>query len=313
MCFTNEELFKGASTTLGAIAANPRFVSEQTYRNIRSLIVIVADLTAVSRVSSWLRRPFAGYFALVIVMAVTYGAVRLARDGATVVFVVGSILLVIATVFVLPKARYMPPFIPILVLAATFYGTRARRAFGASEGDRSGGPTAGGGVRPLFARVAIPLCLVLFSNGATRWLNLIGAVAGDARQGTVTGLESRTVSMKRAFPLLDARVQGCKGVLSFEHTFVGAFLNVPLDRVYDIWEIPPFGRLGDSGYRGLRPDRIDCVLVSDELATSVTMGTNNQIRYQNYIKPYVEQLKTLGATTYEIPRFGTAIILPKSS
>ena len=89
-------------------------------------------------------------------------------------------------------------------------------------------------------------------------------------------------------------------------------MNVPLDRVYDVWEIPPFGQLGESVYDGLRPDRVDCVLVSDSLTTVVGYATNCQIRYQNYVKPYVEQLQDVGARTYEIQGFGKAVILPKS-
>ena len=99
--------------------------------------------------------------------------------------------------------------------------------------------------------------------------------------------------------------------MSLEPTFFGAFLDIPQSRVYAVWEIPPFGHLHSSPYKGLNPDRIDCVLVSTNLATGIGMATNYQIRYQNFIKPYVDQLISYGAVQYEIPFYGHAIVLQK--
>ena len=62
----------------------------------------------------------------------------------------------------------------------------------------------------------------------------------------------------------------------------------------------------------LRPERIACVLVSEQLATTVGNATNVQIRYDNHIEPYVEQLKAMGADVYDIERYGQAIILKDS-
>ena len=39
--------------------------------------------------------------------------------------------------------------------------------------------------------------------------------------------------------------------------------------------------LNDSEYNGLRPDRIDCLLISNNLATNTGASTNFQIRYEN--------------------------------
>lgn len=172
------------------------------------------------------------------------------------------------------------------------------------------------------ACLAVPVALAFLSTGASRWAILMQSIGRDLSRGEIRVLENRgTVAfqpqvpqpdMKASFRQLQSLVRECKGVISYEHNFVAGFINVPLDRVYDVWEIPPFGRLDNSDYNGLRPDRIDCVLVSSELATGIGEGTNFQIRYLNYIKPYAEQLQDMGAKAYEIPKFGKAIALAGS-
>jgi hypothetical protein len=155
--------------------------------------------------------------------------------------------------------------------------------------------------------------LVLFSSGVSKWSGLIGNVIGDYRQDTIRVLEKReSTSLRASFDELAPLIERCNGVMSLEPTFIGAFTDIPLDRIYDIWEIPPFGRLGDSEYDGLRPDRIDCVLVSAHFATTIGHSTNVQIRYDNHVAPYVEQLKEMGAAVYDIERYGQAIILEDS-
>jgi len=78
-----------------------------------------------------------------------------------------------------------------------------------------------------------------------------------------------------------------------------------------MWEIPPFGSYANNqaSYNGLSPERVDCLLISDALASNVGMGTNIQMRYQNYILPYVETLGRLGAKRIELTDFGYAIVL----
>ncbi len=152
--------------------------------------------------------------------------------------------------------------------------------------------------------------LILFSNGISKWTVLAGDVIEDYREGNMHVLESRDlISMKASFEKVHSLLQGCNGVLALEHTFVAAFMDIPSERVYDIWEIPPFGRLGESEYDGLRPSRIDCVLVSDRLPTAIGHATNIQLRYDGYIEPYVKQLKTMGAEVHYVDRFGQIIVL----
>ena len=121
-------------------------------------------------------------------------------------------------------------------------------------------------------------------------------------------MESKEYSIKAAYPELLKVTNGCKGILSLESLFFGAFTALPLNKIYSPWEIPPFGSLHDSSYEGLNPDRIDCVLISSDLATGVGAGTNIQIRYQNFVKPYINNLRSIGAITYDIDGFGQVVV-----
>lgn len=157
--------------------------------------------------------------------------------------------------------------------------------------------------------LALPLFLILLSTGVFQWKTQISEVI---HQREIRVMENYPYSMKASYERLNSLIHDGDGVLALESTFIGAFMDVPLVKVYDVWEIPPFGHLGDPAYDGLRPDRINVIFISHALAAEVGAATNIQIRYQNYIKPYIEKLQLMGATTYEITGFGQAVILPKN-
>jgi len=92
----------------------------------------------------------------------------------------------------------------------------------------------------------------------------------------------------------------------------GAFSKLPREKIYDIWEIPPYGTLDKSDYSGLTPERIDCLLISEGLQTRTGLATNIRVRYQNYIKPYMHELLRMGALSIEILGYGRAVILKSS-
>ncbi len=117
--------------------------------------------------------------------------------------------------------------------------------------------------------------------------------------------------MKASFNELEGAIKQKNGVLSLEHTFFGAFTDMPLKNIYDVWEIPPFGRLGQPGYNGLTSKRVDCVLVSHELSTGIGCATNHQIRYQNHIKPFINQMISSGASYQVIPQYGYVVFFTK--
>ncbi|MEI6152937.1 MAG: hypothetical protein WCQ90_02505 [Deltaproteobacteria bacterium] len=160
--------------------------------------------------------------------------------------------------------------------------------------------------------LALPtiVLLIIFSQiNVLGWADIVRNAINDVGRGRLHLLEQRDGSLKAAMPALTTIIQGCRGIMSYESTFLGAFLNIPQSRVYAISEIPPFGQLGQSVYNGLNPDRIDCVIVDTNLTSREGCGTTIQSRYQNYIRPYVDQLTSYGAIRYDIPSYGYAIVL----
>ena len=151
--------------------------------------------------------------------------------------------------------------------------------------------------------------IIIFSSTQLfEWAKLFYKIENNIKNNNWQVMESKEYSTKAAYPELLKVTNGCKGILSLESLFLGAFTAVPLNKIYSPWEIPPFGSLHDSSYTGLNPDRIDCVLISSDLATGVGAGTNIQIRYQNFVKPYVDNLRSIGAITYDIDGFGQAVV-----
>ena len=98
--------------------------------------------------------------------------------------------------------------------------------------------------------------------------------------------------------------------MSVENLFLGTFVNKDIN-YYSVFEIPPFGNLSnnDNSYNGLNLNRINCIFVSNQLDVMVGAGTNVELRYKNYIKPYINRLIKNGAIKYIVPNYGTAYVL----
>jgi len=137
----------------------------------------------------------------------------------------------------------------------------------------------------------------------------MGELARDIQKKELRILEKRPFSEKAAFSSLNKLSQGCHGIVSLEHMFLGAYADVPQSKLIDVWEIPPFGQLGDSEYNGLTAERVNCVFISNELANGTGFATNFRIRYENYIQPYAQQLEADGASVYDIQEYGRAYIM----
>ncbi|MFA5147142.1 MAG: hypothetical protein WC515_07200 [Candidatus Omnitrophota bacterium] len=297
--FTNHELFGGATDMLGAVFANPGFVARQLAENIKGAFCTIASLTMLppfyySKPSGhlWLFYSAAGAVTVPLLGLILYGAVRASRDDGMRLFLAGNILLLLSHALSSPSAHYMGAVIPVFILGASWYGNLFR------------------GVSTRYGHLILPLLLIFFSNGPIHWSKITGDLAEDVRHRDVRIMETRPYSIGASFRTLEELARPAKGIMALESAFIGAFMSVPLDRVYDIWEIPPFGRFGSSDYNGLRPDRIDRVFVSHRLATDTGKGTNMQIRYDNYILPYTEALSAEGAHIYDIEKFGKAYIMP---
>ena len=160
------------------------------------------------------------------------------------------------------------------------------------------------------------ILIILFSSGISTWSGIFGDILSDYKTSDMDILRNQeeATSMKSSFQDIENIIADCHGIMSLESTFIAAFMDIPIKYVYDIWEIPPFGEHGKiTDYDGLRPDRINCLLISDHLVRSIGKATNSQLRYDNYILPYANKLKQMGATIYEIRNYGQAVILNKES
>lgn len=312
--FTNQELFKGADTMIGAIRANPRFVIAQTARNIKTAVGLAVNFTLLPHI--YKRFSFLGQsyyiialiFMLSLISFVLYGVFRACKSRDMVLFFIANIFLIGTTIISFPKERYMHPLIPILILGAFWWGEKIRNIFIGLGGSSKIAKR----LFTISGHLIIPAFLIFLSNGpltGATWQTAIGDIVGDIRRNEVSVMERRPYSLKASFKSLQHLIKDCNGILTLENRYLVAFMDIPDDKVYDIWEIPPFGHLGDSSYDGLYPDRIDCVLVSHTLATAIGSATNVQLRYQNYIKPYTEQLKSKGAKVHNIEKYGEAIVL----
>jgi len=188
----------------------------------------------------------------------------------------------------------MYPLIPVLVLSACWWARQLQNVRALS----------------VCRQAVTPIMLILFSNGLVSLGAMAADIAKDLRTDNVRVLESRPYSMKASLGSVEPLIQNCQGILSGEHAFFAAFTKLPFNKFYDIWEIPP---IKTSDYDGLRPERIDCVLLYPGFSTDVGMGTNQLVRYENYIKPYVRRLLDSGARVYDLEKYGQVIILDKGT
>jgi len=312
--FTNQELFNGAKTMKDAIFANPGFVVTQLFRNVKTAIGITVNFTLLPYV--YKSFSFLGPFYNIIVLSfivsflyfIIWGIFRICNNSLLALFFAGNFFLIGTTLLTVPKERYMQPLIPILILSAFWWGSKMRNTL-----RRFGSQTRF--AKQLFSMgsyLTIPIFLILFSNGPLTggtWQAVIADIAGDIRGNKVKVMERRPYSLKASFKSLQPIVQSSDGILTLDNRYLVAFMDISSEKVFDIWEIPPFGSFNDSVYNGLRPDRIDCVLVSNGLVTAGGGATNAQIRYDNYIVPYVKYLKKRGAKVHHIEKYGEAVVL----
>ena len=66
--------------------------------------------------------------------------------------------------------------------------------------------------------------------------------------------------------------------------------------------------LSDTIYQGLNLKRIDCVFVSNTLKKGNSKGTNIYLSYNNYIKPFINEMLDKDARKIDIKNFGEAYV-----
>lgn len=311
--FTNQEVFHGASDNLSAFAANPSFIIRHAGLNILRSIPVIANMTLLPLGIP--NGPVKEFMELVIIAAVIFGAYKSSNERLMMPFVTANLLLIIIAVLLDIHPRYLFPLIPILSLSGWWYGRCICQIL--SDGSGKIHPNLFIILRPFLSIIPI-VFILLFTVSSNNyqnifgsqnlWLQITATLANDIRQDDIHMLTYRyaesPVSMTVSLAQIAKEVKNCKGILSYESQYLADFTDIPINRFYDIWEIPPFGHLGDSVYNGLTPSRVDCVLVSYDLEKALGSGTNAMMRYEAYIKPYVQELVKLGASVITIDHYG---------
>lgn len=316
---THKEAFGDAGdSALRAVLANPKLVFSHIWRNARALPLIAIELTELR----WINRGPRLIRALnpLILLVILLCALRLAASGprpaedgtrappgaeadpSLFIFVLGSALMTASTVLAWHKDRYVFPLVPVFILAAAF----CARFLAARIPSRLK-PSLRGAV----AAAVLPLSLLLFSN-VSAWSGALTDIAEDVSSGEVRVMRTRPRSVRAARGRLVELSRDCRGILALEHTYFTGLMPGPMDRVRDIWTLPPFSRPGEPYDPQLDPSGIDCVFVSKTLATGWGYATSYGLRYRLHIKPYAAALRGLGADLHEIPGYGHAVVLPGS-
>lgn len=320
--FTNKEVFGDARDLVGAYLANPDFMVKTAAAFFRDGLPMVTSLTQLPKI---LHVPDSSiYQQMLVAVIIFFGAFMVSRGAIHRVFVVGSMGMLILTILHSPKERYMVFLIPIFILSAAGWGQLLWKVLSLAFFVYPA--KARQYLRGLMYVATSSMLVFIFSSGPTSanfsgvllagWPELLRTVASDFQGGTLSALAFRDISVyfppvNTSHKKLVSLSEQCNGIISLEYTFLAAFTGFPIERIFDIWEIPPFGNYGDitTPYQGLRPDRINCLFISKNLKYGVGAGTNSAIRYRNYIKPYADYLLSVGAKREAIEGYGEVIIL----
>jgi hypothetical protein len=324
--FTNKEVFRGATDTIGAIRANPQFIFKQVKTNFIGSIPVLAKMTLLANL---IPNPRQFYLDLIIIILMLSGAFFVSKEKLMMPFIFANFLLVgVASLFWI-QPRYLFPFIPILILSGWWWG-KSLLAISAKLLTRFNLKSLNqiNKFISLNAKMMIPgLMITIFSLSTSDysinlnpisnnfWQYIAMTFAEDLRNNDLKIMQFRkgeyAYSMRSSRDVIEKMIRDCNGFMSLEDTYTAAFSAIPLERIHDIWEIPPFGFLGDPAYAGLNLDNINCILVSRDLEVAIGQGTIMRDRYQNFIVPYVQQLKEMGATAIPIDNYGMLYKLRK--
>jgi hypothetical protein len=184
-------------------------------------------------------------------------------------------------------------YIPLFAASGLWYGRQLARRTAFLE---KSAPRIWGVVKSVL--IIVPF--LLFSNGVSRTTAAFSNV-WDAASWQRPNLVNLQVTKKQLVDITD-KITDCRGIMTNDHhTIFATFSNIPIERYFALYEIPPFGRYNEGDYDGLWPDRVDCVIVvRKRLKRGGTSYITQWTRYENYLAPYIEVLRSMGAKTYEL-------------
>lgn len=159
--------------------------------------------------------------------------------------------------------------------------------------------------RKYIANAITPVLFLSFYPATSLWIDIMSDAITDPKIMT-----NDNFSFLNSKDKILGLGHNCNGVMTMEHNLMAIIFSDNDTKIYDIWEIPPFGNLTDSVYGGLYSNRVDCLFISNNLSQGPTgKATNQTVRYKNYIQPYELELISAGASIYKIDGYGRAVIL----
>lgn len=304
--FTNQEAFKGATTNLEVLMKTPNYLFRMITDNFKDGLPMIINMTLLPRIIPNIFNQ--SLIQIVIFISIILGAFLMKKDRYLTPFILGHLGVILLISAVTPSPHYFISMIPILTFSGYWWGLQIAKVFK---------------IRQLLKTCILILFIGIFISGPAAyainpqtdfpWLDLIRTLYHESQNHTTRILEqtdfNNSYSWKASYKEIVPLLGNCHGILSEEYNYFAAFTNIPLDRFYDIWEIPPFDYLDHSAYTGLKPERINCVLISKYLQLSAGTVTSAQMRYDLYIRPYADKLISLGAKKFLIPKFGEVYIL----
>lgn len=281
------EDFNGAGDLRALLAVDPGLVARHALANLQ-LAALAQGLTGLGRglndalAGSPLRLAGYGLFWLVVLAGLAGRWRQGDRESSVIALIAAGACLPL--LLVPPSERYLLHLLPVFLVVGVWWGQRLPGVAG------------------------LTLALIAFGGGAPSWVG-IGRNLADPVVWERPGRASETLGGAHA--AMQARLASCHGLMTTQEAFQVAFGVLPRERVLSVFEIPPFGRLADGGYDGLRPERVDCLVWSEAaVSRSAAQFTTLYHRYENYLAPYVAVLKGLGAAEYRFPGGFRAVVLP---
>ncbi len=124
---TNQEVFRGAKNDWEALLSNPVFILRTLSHYFVGGIYEALRLTSIFSIvgdSSDQYRLYIHAILFMLLGVVFYGAISGAKTSNVRLFVIGNIFLACLSMIVQPHWRYMPPLIPVFLLAVVRYAKR---------------------------------------------------------------------------------------------------------------------------------------------------------------------------------------------
>ncbi len=298
--FTNQEVFHGARSNLEAVLANPAFVLRTLTVHFTEGIDEMMRLTLGYVAFAGIPSAYVVYVravSSVFLGAIFYGAFRGASTSSVRLLVIGSILLAFLSMVILPLWRYMPPLIPVFLLAVVWYAKKL-----------------GGQAHTVLARCFTASLIIALCSGIVLWKDIVVDGIQDSIHADLHLLraspEKDYGSLTAALPELQTLVRSCREIVLVEKPFLAAFTDISISNIHDVFSLPPFGRYDNSDVSLLNPERVNCLFISRQASQDIGYGTNIHMRYERYLVPYKEALLQRGAQVIPVESLGEFVIAP---